>query len=484
MENRNTVGKLVEEIGVSRPDLVRFGLCYNIDLKSFCKIQQHYFGSYLEIYDHGYKFLLQRSEKITEFRDDYFKTKKVKELCDKLGMNLTEFVKFYNQYKETISNHGYTLSPVFKPDMKKITEESTMLYISTFLLENLKNGFPKKITNGIENSVVTLDDDSDLEFNNIIGYDDFKVSVKDLLIPIIDSKSLDIWGLRKPGGILLFGPPGCGKTFWAEQIALYLKFQFMEVPRSQFASSLVDGAVINLKEILDNVQPKTVLFFDEFDSVAETRSNSTSGSKENIKIVNTLLQEIPKLIKKEVVIIAATNHLSRIDSAVIRPGRFDLKIPIFPPNQKERAKIIYYKLKSNLNSKSPLIEILKNSSIKSYDFFNKYAANMQLFSSSLLEDFVDTLKRSLKYSYDSNWELNKILIDDDRVYEIIEKTKAKIISQDLEFLANFYLEVETLSGSSLYIERLKVLKSDLEGSFIGQEDPPKPIGYRMPNTDK
>lgn len=484
MERKKTVARLVEEIGVSRPDLMRFGLCYNIDLKSYCKKQQEYFGSYLELYDNGYELLLEKAEDILKFRHDYFKVKKVKELCDGLGMNLQEFVNFYNQYRETISNHGYTLSPVFNPASKKINEDSTIIYISTFLLENLKNGFPKKITNGNVSSVADLDENSDFEFNSIIGYDDFKATIKDLLNPIIDSKSLDIWGLRRPGGILLFGPPGCGKTFWAEQIALYLKFQFMEVPRSQFASSLVDGAVKNLKEILDNVEPKTVLFFDEFDSVAETRSSSTSGSKENIKIVNTLLQEIPKLIKKEVVIIAATNYLSRIDSAVIRPGRFDLKIPIFPPNQKERAEIIYYKLKSNLNSKSPLFEILKNSSVKSYDFFKKYAANMQLFSSSLLEDFVDTLKRSLKYSSDSNSEITKILIDDERVSEIIEKTKAKLVSQDLEFLANFYLEVEALSGSSIYQERLKELKSDLAGSFRGQKDPPKPIGYRMPNTDK
>ena len=484
MDRKNTVAKLVEEIGVNRPDLMRYGLCNNIDLKSFCKKQQEYFGSYLELYDEGYELLLEKTEEIVKFRNDYFKIKSVKELCERLGMNLKEFVNFYNQYRETISNHGYTLDPIFKPTIKKIDEKTTIEYISSFLLENLKNGFPKKIGYHHDNSINKLDKISDYEFNNIIGYDDFKATVQDLLNPIIDSKSLDIWGLRRPGGILLFGPPGCGKTFWAEQIALYLNFQFMEVPRSLFASSLVDGAVKNLKEILDSVEPKTVLFFDEFDSVAETRSNSTSGSKENIKIVNTLLQEIPKLIKKEVVIIAATNYLSRIDSAVIRPGRFDLKIPIFPPNQEERAEIIYYKLKSNLNSKSPLFEILKNSSVKSSNFFRKYAANMQLFSSSLLEDFVDTLKRSLKYSYDSDLEISKIIIDNDRVTDIIEKTKAKLVIQDLEFLANFYLEVEALSGSSVYQNRLEELKSDLTGSFKGQTDPPKPIGYRMPNTKK
>src|SRR5690606_36466658 len=99
-------------------------------------------------------------------------------------------------------------------------------------------------------------------------------------------KSLDLWGLRPPGGIILFGAPGCGKTFWAQEIARYLNFNFLELPRSIFASSLVDGAVTKLKEQLDAVEPKTVIFFDEFDSIADERSNSSSGSRENIKVVN------------------------------------------------------------------------------------------------------------------------------------------------------------------------------------------------------
>src|SRR5690554_1767134 len=191
MDRNNTVAKLVEEIGVNRPDLMRYGLCNNIDLKSFCKKQQEYFGSYLELHQEGYEFLLEKTEEIVAFRDDYFKVKKVKELCDKLGMNLKEFIIFYNQHLETISNHGYTLKPIFKPDVKKVTEKSTISYISTFLLKNLKNGFPKKISYHHDKNLKKVDKTINYEFNNIIGYDDFKATVIDLLNPIIDSKSLD-----------------------------------------------------------------------------------------------------------------------------------------------------------------------------------------------------------------------------------------------------------------------------------------------------
>ncbi|MBK8548413.1 MAG: ATP-binding protein [Saprospiraceae bacterium] len=96
----------------------------------------------------------------------------------------------------------------------------------------------------------------DVVFDNIIGYEDFKSILLDQLNPIVNGKTLDLWGLRPPGGIILFGPPGCGKTFWAEEIAKYLQFQFLEIPRSIFASSFVDGAVIKLKELLDSVEPK------------------------------------------------------------------------------------------------------------------------------------------------------------------------------------------------------------------------------------
>lgn len=479
--NKYTIGTLANSVGVTRPDLIRYCQTYNINLRSFCKKQQGYIGTYLEIYEEGYKILFDRKDEIISFKNDFFKSKKIAEVCKTLSMNLSEFVEFYNVHKQTIYNYGYTLWPEFRPSLK-LTLENSVHYISSQLLLHLSTKFPEEISISKTN-IEQQTFNKDVFFDNIIGYEDFKSILLDQLNPIVAGKTLDLWGLRPPGGIILFGPPGCGKTFWAQEIAKYLQFQFLELPRSIFASSLVDGAVTKLKDILDAVEPKTVIFFDEFDSIAEERSNTSSGSRENTKVVNTLLQEIPKLIKRDVLILAATNYLTRIDSAVIRPGRFDLKIPIFPPSSKERAEIIFYKLSRDLNSNSPLKEILINNKVDSADFFADYTIKMKLFSNSLLEDFVDTLKRALKKLYDSGIKLNEIKIDEDCINSIIDLTKAKIVKQDLESLANFYLEVNSFIGSAIYEERLEQLKNELSNEYMGKKDPPRPIGFRQPKIE-
>ncbi len=476
MNKDNTVEALTTKLNITRPELVRYAKCYNIDLMSFCIKPQSYFGTYLELYDDAFEFFQNKKEEIKTHNSEFTKFKKVKELCDNLGLTIKEFSDFYNLHHTTINLYWQNTSPIFMPS-NKLNEDTKVKYISTQFLLHLINGFPLKTTRlGVINSI----NEENLGFNDIIGYHDFKSSIIDLLNPIKDSKALDLWGLRKPGGIILFGPPGCGKTFWATKISEYIQYDFKEIPRSSFASSLVDGATKNLKELLDGTQSNTALFFDEFDSIAETRSNKTSGSQENIKVVNTLLQEIPKLISRDIILIAATNYLTRIDSAVIRPGRFDLKIPIFPPNIEERAEIIYQKFTKDLQNKSPLAEIIKTNEINDYKYFIESAKMMELFSSSLLEDFVDTLKRSLKEIYDKGASSKAIRLNKDLINMTIAKTKSKIVQQDLEILSNFYLEVNSLTGSEIYNERLTLLKSELSNSMKNIKDPPKPIGYRQP----
>ncbi|MDZ7767205.1 MAG: AAA family ATPase [Melioribacteraceae bacterium] len=127
-----------------------------------------------------------------------------------------------------------------------------------------------------------------------IGYEDVMMTIEEQIDPILNPSEAMEWGLQNPGGIILFGPPGCGKTFWAQWISRHLDYELEEVPRSMFGSSYVDGAMKRLKEKLDEVKkkPKTLLFFDEFDSVARSRqSGSGNANEENSKVVNTLLQE-------------------------------------------------------------------------------------------------------------------------------------------------------------------------------------------------
>lgn len=481
MSNEMTVEKLANKLGVSRPDIIRYANCYNIDLMSYCNHSYKFtsnstFSNSTKLLPNSFDFFKNLEHKIKEHNNEFFKYKTLKFLSEKLEFNFTEFIKFYNHHQIRINTYTPHLGADFTDDIKQLNLQTRVRRISTQYLLHLVNGFPLKTSlNNLPLNDRFIDASG---FNEIVGYSDFKKTVIDLLNPIKDSKALDLWALRKPGGIILFGPPGCGKTFWASKIAEYLDFDFVEIPRSRIASTLVDGSTKILKETLDNVEPKTIIFFDEFDSIAETRSNSSSSSQENIKIVNTLLQEIPKLIAKDVVIVAATNYLTRIDTAVIRPGRFDLKIPIFPPNVFERAEILYFKLTKDLQYKSPLRLIIEKNKIEDFKFFEEIAEQMYLFSSSLIEDYIDTLKRRLKSLYDNGKK--EIEINNQLLYEIVEEVRTKLVKQDLEILSSFYLEVSSLTGSKIYKERLDLLKKELGFVLKNDKNPPKPIGFRQP----
>ena len=468
---------LTDHLGIYRSDLNRYCKCYNIDLQSFCVKRQDYFGLYQEMYEDSLIFFNDHLSRIIEFNEEFWSSKNISSICEALDITLEQFQVWYTTNRSSICELDNNNPPPFFERPQEISKDTRVKKISIQFLLHLYHGFPNKTARDLDSK-----EDYYSGFDAITGYEDFKEIIIEQLKPIVDFEALNTWKIRKPGGIILFGPPGCGKTFWASQIAQFLRFDFMEIPRSSFASIYVDGAVQNLKPILDQIEPRTVVFFDEFDSVASSRNSSNSSSTESSKVVNTLLQEIPKLIEREIVIIAATNYLSRIDAAVIRPGRFDLKIPIFPPNPEERAEIIYQKLTLGLPNNSPLKSILKKNNINSGQNFEQASTLMRLYSASLLEDFVDTLKRRLKFLYDTGSSTEKIEISDKLIKDAVSMTSAKFTNQDFEFLANFYLEVESFTDSQLYSSRLKILKEELQTKFKGHEDPPKPIGYRMPKV--
>ncbi|NEX64901.1 ATP-binding protein [Noviherbaspirillum galbum] len=142
-------------------------------------------------------------------------------------------------------------------------------------------------------------------------------------------------------GILLFGPPGCGKTYFAQALAGQLDLPLISITSGDLASRWINESTENLVQVFREAaaQAPCVLFFDEFESVAEHRARHSS-SGEGIQMVNTLLAEIVKLRRHRVILIAATNYMDRLDPAVIREGRFDFKIEVPPPDFNARRAIL------------------------------------------------------------------------------------------------------------------------------------------------
>ncbi|MCD6434067.1 MAG: AAA family ATPase, partial [Candidatus Diapherotrites archaeon] len=147
--------------------------------------------------------------------------------------------------------------------------------------------------------------------------------------------------IRPPKGILLYGPPGCGKTLLAKAVATESDANFIAVKGPELISKWVGESEKKIREIFKKARQVApcIIFFDEFDSISQVRGRSLTDVTE--RVVNQLLTELDGIEDLEqVTVIAATNRPDLIDPALLRPGRIDLKIEIPLPNKKERLEIL------------------------------------------------------------------------------------------------------------------------------------------------
>lgn len=296
-----------------------------------------------------------------------------------------------------------------------------------------------------------------------IGYEDIQHEFEKLAVLIKSPEKRAAYGIQKLGGILMYGAPGCGKTYWAQRLGKLLNYQVKEVSRSDFASSYVDGAIKGISNIIKEVESQApcVLFFDEFDDIAKQRSEGSAGENESNKVVNYLLQAIPKLIDKDVVIIAATNFIKKLDTAVIRGGRFDRKEPIFPPLPEERASLLYHTLIKGLVQNSPIIKELRKCDADQFEFWRSYGDYMGLFSNSYVENVAQELKMRLYELIEFSEE--GFVLEDEIEYAINNVSNNISYNERVDF-KNFYNDLQE-NRFNKYPNRIEVLKKELDDFF-------------------
>lgn len=186
-----------------------------------------------------------------------------------------------------------------------------------------------------------------INFENVGGMDDVKKEIDLKIIqPLKHPDLYKAYGKKMGGGILLYGPPGCGKTYIAKATAGQVKAKFISVQLNDILNMWVGGSEKNLHEVFELARQNTpcVLFIDEIDALGASRSDMKQSSGR--QLINHFLQELDGLENDNegILVIGATNTPWHLDPAFRRPGRFDRIIFVPPPDEGAREAIFKLKL--------------------------------------------------------------------------------------------------------------------------------------------
>lgn len=213
------------------------------------------------------------------------------------------------------------------------------LFFGFFIFKQLKpatNGIFGKKFNKIEK-----DDSRLVKIKDIAGHENAKKEVIEIVDYLKDSRRYENVGAKIPKGILLYGPPGNGKTMFAKAIAGEADANFLTQQADSFVELYVGqgaSSVRNLFKEARKLRP-CVIFIDEIDALGATRSSG--GNDERTQTLNALLSEMDGFGDNTgIVVVAATNRLEELDPALIRPGRFDRKVLINLPSRNDRFAIL------------------------------------------------------------------------------------------------------------------------------------------------
>jgi len=274
------------------------------------------------------------------------------------GMPLAEDV---NLQRFSEITHGYTGA-----DMEALSREAAMKALRRYLPRiDLEE---KRIPHEVLDQMVVNNEDflnafreitptamrevyiesPNIPWDEVGGLEEVKQNLKEAVEwPLKNPERFTRLGINPPKGILLHGPPGCGKTLLARAVATESEANFISVRGPEIFSKWVGESEKAIREIFRKARmaAPSIIFFDEFDALVPTRG-SAADSRVTARVISQLLTEIDGLLSlQNVVVLAATNRPDIIDPAVLRPGRFDRRVYVPPPDTEARLRILEIKTK-------------------------------------------------------------------------------------------------------------------------------------------
>jgi len=265
-------------------------------------------------------------------------------------------------------------------------------------------------------------------YDDIGGIDGILQKIREVIeIPLKNPTIFEHLGITPHKGILLYGPPGCGKTLIAKAIANQVKAHFISIKGPELLSKWHGQSEENLRDVFDEgrkLQP-SIIFFDELDSVAQRRSSAES-LRLDAKFVNQLLTLMDGMEDYENVrVIATTNRVELIDEALLRPGRFDYHIKVNKPTKAGCFKILRIHTDKMPVSKSFDTEYFSGKLIGLTGAEIAYVAREAAYN--CLRRKLDTKMSNRDYKFD-DLDLSKFIIEEEDFYKSLDSISNKKIA--------------------------------------------------------
>lgn len=217
--------------------------------------------------------------------------------------------------------------------------------IGRFLLKSMgkKMGGPGGMMSFGKSNAKLYVKSTGITFDDVAGQDEAKEALNEIVDFLHDPKKYTSIGAKMPTGALLVGPPGTGKTLLAKAVAGEAEVPFFSISGSEFVEMFVGMGASRVRDLFKQAKEKapSIVFIDEIDAIGKKRDSNFGGNDEREQTLNQLLSEMDGFEDGiGVVILAATNRPESLDKALLRPGRFDRRVPVELPDVNGRESIL------------------------------------------------------------------------------------------------------------------------------------------------
>ena len=240
--------------------------------------------------------------------------------------------------------------------------------VTMTVLNSLSNGANMMNFPGSGNGPGTISTDTSVTMDDVAGIDHIKTEIEEIISFMKNPEAYDAIGAKMVKGILLIGQPGTGKTLTARAIASESDCPLISVNGAEFVNTYVGMGANNIRKLFKKARDVSpcIIFIDEIDSLCGKRGiGAGGGNDERDACLNQFLTELSGVNRDNdnILVIGATNRLDMLDSAAIRPGRFDRKLTIQLPNKEERVQVLKVHAKNKKMDKDIDLEAIAKATV-------------------------------------------------------------------------------------------------------------------------